>query len=241
MKTVTKAILIPLLLGVFVAFCMNGCASTPTKLEQKLFDIQTNTVQVVVTNTVTRTNYEVQRIQQIVPTPSGSVTNFIEITNAVPVQFQVPATNYTEHYTYTPNQNAAAIKQTGTEIGGFFGVGGTVGTIITGIFGAWAAFAEWRSKKNKNTAEALSQIIETGSEVLKLAPNGAQWDAAWKQWMQKHQAETGTLSNVMKILQNVTDNQTAQNAAAEIQEIIGAVNAKAMPTPANPPVPNMPA
>lgn len=204
-----------------------GCASTtPTKLEQKLFDIQTNIVEVVKTNTVFKTNYVVQTVQNIIPLPTGSVTNYTVITNAVAVPIQLPATNYIESYAFKPNETAATIQTTGGMIGSFFGAGGLVTTLLGGIFSAWAA---WRSRKNGQTAVALSQIIETGSEVLKSLPQGAAYDAAWKSWMQAHQAETGTIQNVLKILQNVTDNSTAQKAAKEISETIGVIQSASAP------------
>lgn len=207
-------------------FCADGCASTPTKVETKLFDITTNTVVVLKTNTIWKTNVEIQQVQQIVPTPSGSVTNVFFFTNVAAIPIQVPTTNVTQNYNYTPNQNAAEIKEGGTAAGNLFGVGGIAGTVLGGIFTAWAA---WRSKQNKGMAVALSQIVETGREVLKTLPNGAALDTAYVSWMQKHQAEAGAIQSVMKIVSNVTDNQSAQKAAQEISDTIGFIQSSAVP------------
>jgi hypothetical protein len=78
-------------------------------------------------------------------------------------------------------------------------------------------------------AVALSQIIETGREVLKTLPNGAALDTAYVSWMQKHQAEAGAIQGVMKIVSKVTDNQSAQKAAEEIADTIGFIQASAPP------------
>lgn len=214
---------------VALAVWANGCASTPTKVETKLFDITTNTVIVVKTNTINRTNVEVQVVQQVVPTPSGSITNVVLFTNAYVIPVEIPVTNVTQHYTYVPNQNAVAIKETAGAVGGMFGVGGVASTLIMGIFGAWAS---WRSKQYKEAAVSLTQIIETGSELFKATPQGEKADAMWKNWMMKHQTEAGTIQTIWKILQTATDNQAAQKAATDIEKIITENPVATPPVPA---------
>ncbi|MGV1047674.1 MAG: hypothetical protein ACOYD4_03995 [Solirubrobacterales bacterium] len=211
-----------------IALTLVGCASTkaPTAIETKLFNVETNIVEVVQTNTVFKTNYVVQNIQNIVPTPSGSITNYTLITNAVAVPIQVPVTNYVESYAFKPNETAATVTATGGMIGNFFGAGGLVTTIIGGLFASWAS---WRSRKNGQTAVALAQIIETGREVLKSVPNGAAIDSEYVNFMTTHQAEAGVLQNVMNILAKVTDNSSAQQAAREISATIEAVKASVTP------------
>jgi len=194
-----------------------GCQSPPTAFERKFYDIETNYVPIVrvMTNIVTITNYHTIVTNVVVG------TNVIVITNLVPVisttSNLVPVTNLAELYGYKPNTNAAAVVDTVRSIGGYFGFGDLAAILTGGAVSLWGLL---RSRKFKMTAEALSQIIETGSEILKSTPQGQPLDAQWKAWMVKHQAETGTIQSVLKILNSSTDNQEAKSVAEQLIKIL---------------------
>lgn len=216
------------LLGITV-----GCKTAPTALEKKFFDVQTNLTPVVTvfTNTVYWTNYQIVTVPV---TNTLSTTNNIYVTNTVPVVVTSNViervTNLVEKYIFTPNTNAQTIAQTAGEVGALFGPFGTLGSLIVGgIFGLWGIL---RSSRASKTAAVLTQIIETASEILKKTPQGSQIDVLLKDWMMKHQAETGTIEAVMKILATYTDNQDAQNVANQILALV-----KTNPAPPTAPTP----
>lgn len=199
-----------------------GCSTTPTPTEQHFFDITTNYVPrvVVITNVVALTNFATVTVtntltmvsNQVVITPVTNVTlhtawetNVIKLTNMV------------EQYYYVPGTNAATIGAIGKAIGEPFGVGGIISTLIAGLFAGWAT---WRNRTNQakgaQLAGVLVQAIETGSEILKTTPQGITLDAQWKDWMMKNQKEAGVLMNVLDLLDDVVDNQTAREVAAKL-------------------------
>lgn len=172
-----------------------ACATkAPTALETQLFD--------VATNTVTLTN--VTPVVESITNDAGTVTT--------KTNWQSEAVEV-EAYDFKPGEKAQAVIETGGAIGGLFGVGGLVSTALSGLLGLWAAF---RSKKTSQTAAVLAQVIETGRSILKTTPQGSQLDSAWRDWMLKHQKETGVVQEVLKLLPKVVDNATAQQTAKQL-------------------------
>jgi len=208
-------------ISVVLLLVLSGCGTLtgpPKPWEQKYYDVQTNTIEMVnwYTNWVTVTNFEVVLIEKPVQsTVDPSVYNYITVTNIVPVMEYktnvVSLTNLTEQYVFTPNDTAKTeIVGTATDIGGYFGAGNVVGLIAGALVGLWGVI---RSKKAQSVAATLAQVIEVGSEIIKSNPATAGLDAKWKTWMQQHQAETGTLNAVLNILKNNTDNRDAKDVA----------------------------
>jgi hypothetical protein len=66
-------------------------------------------------------------------------------------------------------------------------------------------------------------------EFVKQLPNGAVYDSALTQWLQQHQADTGTLTTVMNLLENTVSNPDATVAAQQIRAAIAALNPSALP------------
>lgn len=87
-----------------------GCSSPPTKIERRLFTIETNYVPIYTS----------------VTNISATETNVVTVTNVV------------EDVVYRPGPTAEAIKETGGAVGNLFGAGGLVSTALAGIFSAWA-------------------------------------------------------------------------------------------------------
>ena len=203
-------------ISVVLLLVLSGCGTLtgpPKPWEQKYYDVQTNTIEMVnwYTNHVSITNFQTVLVEQ----PVVGTTNFVTITNLIPVlAYQtnvVSLTNLTEQYVFTPNDTAKTeIVGTATDIGGYFGAGNVVGLIAGALVGLWGVI---RSKKAQSVAATLAQVIEVGSEIIKSNPATAGLDAKWKTWMQQHQAETGTLNAVLNILKNNTDNRDAKDVA----------------------------
>lgn len=208
------------------AHLITGCSSKPYNWETKFMDITTNYTPIVnwTTNTVTRTNV----IERIVTT-----TNVVEATGAIQITMTpekhytvvgatevTVSTNMIVSYAYAPNTNAAALTGTAAGISNLIvpGSGGLVSLIGAGIWGLWASL---RSRKWKNAAAGLSQGIEVYGEVTKaLGPTGTKVDAEVKAWLQKHQAQTGTLTAVLDLLNTTVDNEDARKAAQTLKEFI---------------------
>lgn len=191
-----------LLLGL-LALGATGCSTTggqrpPTNGEVKYYDITTNVVEVVALR-----------------------TNRTEATETTPASVTVtPVTNRQEQYTFVPNAAAQLTAATGTAVGNIWGVGGAVGGGILGLFTLWGL---WRSRKNSvATAAELAQIIETGRQLLLTMPDGAKYEAAWKAWMVKHQAQTQTISQVAQLVALSVDNDKAKGAAQSLVNLIDA-------------------
>lgn len=195
-----------LLICGFLSFGLVGCSTPqrpPSLTEQKYFDVKTNVVEVVTV-----------------------VTNTVEATETTPAVVTVtPVTNRVEQYDFTPNQNASAVATTGAAVGSIWNpvAGGVVGAVIAGLFSLWGLF---RSKKREAdqqiTAMELAQIIETGRQVLLSLPDGAKYEAAYKDWMVKHQAKTDVIAQVAQIVAAGVDNEKARGAAQTIVNLIRA-------------------
>ena len=191
-------------LAVVSVALMSGCSTPqrpPSAAEQKYFEIRTNVVEVVTT------------VTNIVPATATTVA-------AIRIE---PVTNKVEQYDFTPNANAGAVAGTGAAVTSIWSpvAGGVVGAALAGIFSLWGLL---RSKKretaNELTAMELAQIIETGRQILLKTPDGAKYEAAWKNWMVKHQADTGVISQVAQLVAAGVDNDKAKGAAQTIVNLI---------------------
>lgn len=175
-----------------------GCAATkpPSKVEQTFFTVTTNFYPVVV-----------------------PVTNLLVITNESGTKWEtnvVYKTNFVEGYDFQANTNAAAVVETGTAIGNFFGVGGIAGTILAALFGL---YAKMRSNTAFKTAGLLAQVIEAGRKILATTPQGQKLESEWVAWMSKQQTEAGVILEVAKLLKTVVNNESAQLVADQLIEM----------------------
>ncbi len=218
---------------------LGGCSafrngSPPSAIERGVFDVRTNYTPVlaVQTNVVPVTVYQTNYATTTITNPVGVIewrTNAIVVpvvsyqTNSVLVTNQVP------QYSYAPNATATGV----TNAVGSIPVYGTLAsTAITGLLAIWG----WvRSSKNGAAGATLAQSIETMREFVKQLPNGATYDAALTQWLQQHQADTGTLNTVLGLLETSVSNPDATVAAQQIRAVIAALNPSALP-PAAPKV-----
>lgn len=187
----------------FILILVAGCSTTqrpPSALEQHFFNVETNTVPIVIvqTNIVWLTN------------DAGAVL----ATNTT-----ILRTNQAETYAFTPNERADAVTQIGRAVGSPFGVGELVGMGLAALFGLYGTL---RSRKANKTAAVLAQIIETGRAVLQSTPQGQQLDERWVQWMQRHQAEAGVMQEVIALLAKVVDTDSAKGVATDLVGIMDA-------------------
>lgn len=218
-----------------IAAIVTGCQllgknpSPPTQAEARLFDIQTNTIPIVVTrtNTVTTTNVV------NVPSPTGIpmfATNFVTATNVV------TQTNQVEEYTYNKRPAVeATATQLGTAVAPFTaGWGSIVSGALVGLYGVWAHL---RSTKKGDTALVLTQEIEAVRDFILTLPQGTKIDAAVTQFMQQHQTESGVAQEVMKLIKDNTDDPTVVGVATQLQTAINDLtNPPAAPNPPKVPV-----
>lgn len=152
------------------------------------------------------------------PTPFEQ--KFYTVTTNPPVIITTPAGGLVTNkaaYGFTPNPNAALAGETAGGIANIAapGLGGAVAGIVGTLFAAWG-----RIRSANNVSDTLAQSIETARELLKTVPNGDKYDAAFLAWLQKHQAETGTISKVAELVNNTVDNDTAKGAAQGIINLI---------------------
>ena len=178
---------------------ITGCASAPTRLEQKLFDIRTNQIPTVtlVTNIVP--------VYADSGNPSGVAGSPIAWRTNVTV-----TTNFAEAYTYTPSATAARVASAANFLGPW---GQLAGMVLGGLIGAYGIL---RSSRAAKTAGVLAQVIETGRQVLQSTPQGQTLDQQWKTWMIQHQAEQGVISDVVKLLNQVVDEPSAKITAQDL-------------------------
>lgn len=231
---VSALLAIPICLFILLFGCATGANRTPTAFEQKFFDIKTNYAPQVMITSIT--NFLIEKVRQVVvETNTVTVTNqagiqeakivYIPLTNTilkeVPVVTKVYVTNTEPTYSYTPNATADMIKTGAGTAGSLFGpYGGIAAAAVGGIFGLWGHL---RSSKANATSEVLTQVIETGSELMKTSPQGAALADKWKTWMITHQAEQGVIENVTKIVANVVDNTEARNVAGKLADLTTSV------------------
>lgn len=228
------------LLGVFgsllvciSALIIAGCASKPpTAFEQRFFNITTNPPTLSVhTNVFEVTQFKTNQVTVQVTNVQGVVEYQTNVA-VVPVVLRQTNTVFqtnAETYVYTPGAGAQSVKEIGGTVGNLFGVGGLVTTAIGGLFSLWGFV---RSKKSYATAAGLAQTIETIRSFVQQLPNGNTYDTALVQFMQQHQAETGTINQVLQLLANEVSNPDAQVASAHIREAITALGVTLPPPPA---------
>ena len=135
----------------------------------------------------------------------------------------VTLTNLQPTYTYTPGPTIGAAKDAAGLIPGY-------GTLVGTGIGVLAAFWGWlRSSKNGATAATLAQEIEAIREFMKALPNGAAYDNALVQYLQSHQAEEGTIQNVLSVLAKEVSSSDAKMAAQQIIATLTALNPSSVP------------
>lgn len=205
--TLTSFILIPFTLAIMLVGCSQFGANppAPTKFEEGLFNVQTNFVPQVVyqTNVVDKTNIVVTM-----------VTN------------QVPA------FTMTPGAGAQTVAQTAGSIGNAVlpGIGDAVSMGVLALVGLWGHLRSYKGGKTlatqQATSAALVQEVQTIRNFIKTIPSGAKYDTAITAWLQKHQVETGSATQVLQLIRDDVSDPHAQIAA---NEILSAVKAATTP------------
>ena len=149
---------------------------------------------------------------------------FSVTTNQVPIVTPGGVTNgFQPVYTYGPGH---VLKDVETGVSLIPGYGGLAGTAL----GALAAVWGWvRSSKNGTTAVTLAQSVEAMREFVKALPNGATYDSALTTWLQSHQNDTGTVNQVLSLLENDVSNPDAKAAAQQVIAAINSLNPSALP------------
>lgn len=235
-----KLILTTGILILIAAVCalIAGCTAfrngaPPTAFERSLYDVRTNYTPTVVvqTNVIPVTTYQTNTVTVNVTNPVGVVEWHTNIAVVPVTQYQTniaSVTNQTPNYYYAPNS-----RLTGAE--GAVSAIPIYGTLASTALAGLAALWGWvRSSKNGAAGATLAQSIETMREFIKQLPNGAVYDSALVQWLQQHQADTGTLTTVLNIIDQSVKNPDAQIAAQQVRAAIAALNPAALPPQSTP-------
>jgi hypothetical protein len=219
-------------LAALLATILVGCSmfgsnpAPPTAFEQKLFDVTTNFVTRVQTNTVTLTNSVIIPVTQTnIVLQTVQVTNITGIvvpqmnttftyqtvfqTNTVVTTNAVTVTNTVPSYDYKPN----AAAQTGAGIAGTLanvGLPGVGSLVSMGIIGALGIYGKLRGNK---VAGALAQGIETARAVIQTTPQGQQLDANFKAWLVAHQSAAGVITDITSIVGKTVNTPTGEAIA----------------------------
>lgn len=228
-------ILTPIAIVGCLALLATACSvfrtgAPPTKTEQALFNVETNIYPVLrpVTNYYPVTVYQTNPVVIRVTNEQKEVVTKYE-TNVVPITVPMPKVEQVAglqtNYTYKEGAGEAQIKAVGTSIAAPLGFGGVVGAGLGMLF----SFYRW-VRSAKTVSNTLAQSIETMREFIKQLPNGLVYDAALTQWLEKHQAETGTMKQVIDILATAVSNPDAQIAAQQVKAAIAALNPAAVTT-----------
>lgn len=222
MKTKTSLMALGALM-LIAAIIAISCTSTPTRLETKLFDIQTNYVDAVIlrtnviwtTNTFTVTKTVTNENNVVVP---------VFVTNAIPVPLYsvTTITQQVPTYVFSQGTNAQGVKDTAAAIGNIAmpGVGGPIAGGVAGlILAGWQWF---RNRKSTAAAASGVQAVEVARNLVKSLPNGATYDAAYVQWLQRHQVELGVLPQVLDLMKTTLDTNSTRQTTDQIKAAVAA-------------------
>lgn len=194
------------LMGIIAgAVLFSGCATPatgplsnqPTALDQKLFTITTNVVDV--TNIVTQTNTVV-----VASTNAAGSTVFVTNTIQVPVPVVIPVTNFI----YAPSpatQSTIAVAGTVASATGTPWAG-LIGAALSGIVGLLAV---WKTNAAKNTATAIAgntaQVLQVARNVIANLPNGAALTIQLNAYMMAHQQDANLANEVAGLVDTWVD------------------------------------
>lgn len=218
MKSKTlKLTLLALCISLPIVGCrMFGAYPTPpSPTEAKLWNIVTNQVPQVVTQTNVVTRFDVITLTNQV----GLVTF---TTNTFTTTNLVNATNVVEAYEYVPKpQVQQTVTQLGNAVAPFTaGWGSIISAALVGLYGLWAHL---RSTKSTATSSALTQEIEAIRSYILTLPQGTKIDTAVTTFMQQHQVEAGVADQVLGLIKGFSSNTTVAGAAAQLQDAIAAL------------------
>lgn len=219
-------LLIPLL-----ALIVAGCSTTPTAFDRSFGNITTNYVEKIViltnvvplfvTNPIVEIHYKTNEVG--VPTPFFITNTFTIVTYQTNL---TAGTNSVPVITVTPNDTSKAIASTaGTVVGTF--LPGTGALVTEGLLGLLTIFFGVRSRQMSGQKDVLSQaagtltqIIETGRQIMATTPQGQQAANAFTAWMVSHQRETQTIAAISDLVTKVVDKDEAKKAAEAILRLI---------------------
>lgn len=152
--------------------------------------------------------------------PNVTERKFYDVeTNWVPKLVTVSAsdgtrvliTNQEPIYALKPRvETETALRTASGVAGSFWGLGGLASTLVAGAYHLYA------QGRNRKVTEALVQGTETALEVIRSTPQGDKLRDKTVDWLQRNQQAVGVLTAVTELVKEVTDNATAQSAAAKI-------------------------
>lgn len=208
----------------------SGCETA--KFNEALWDLETNYVNEVVTetnhititktNTVTVTQTNMIEVSPDVFLPQVTVTETPTITTTNLTEVNI-STNPVAYITSKPDADVVAAAG---NIGGLFGVGplaAALSSLLLGVTGAWRFRGKRANMKEANLRalnESLAQGVETARFILKETPQGIELDSKFKEFLLKNQVAAGVIAEATELAKKKVDSQDAKAIAAEILKLV---------------------
>ena len=224
-------------IGLFAVGCkLVSGTEAPTSVEHAFYDVQTNYINVpkvvLSTNIVTETN----TVQVIQTNTVGQVVVATQ-TNFVPSYVITPITNLVQVpvYAMTQNANAQAAAATVATVGNGIvpGAGSLAGSGVTMLLGLWGWLRSYKGGQAgiqvaQQSTAALAQEMETVLEFVNTLPNGSAYTTAITGWLQSHQVQTGTATAILETIGSKVSNP---NAKVAVQDILTTLQTMGTPLP----------
>jgi hypothetical protein len=223
MKTTIRIMLAFVAIAAFIVGCkqFGENPSAPSRFEQVIFNVHTNLVDKIVLHT----NEVVVEVPEIVKTTNVQ-NEVVWETNKVKVTTTevTTETNKVPAYTLTPKDSVQSGIAAGSAVanGVVPGVGGLVGGILAGVYAMWGRLRSAKVKADDatETGGVLAQNIETIREFVKTLPQGEKYDTIIKTYLQQHQMEAGVGSDVLDLLKNYVNNDTAKATVGDLKLVL---------------------
>lgn len=228
---VSKNLLKFLALLIFILGLSTGCKAftnlqnaKPTAFEEHVYNIKTNVVTVLETNTVTQVS------QVTVTNPVTQVTSLTNITTVTQQLVPTQQTNY--DYSVAP-ATSAGVTATGAIANlAVPGLGTIVSGALAGLLGIWGAFKSKQATTAQSVNETLSQAIATAQQVIgQVSPSAS---ASFNTWLSQHKADSDLASEIAGVVDQYVDPTAAHGTAISIVSQL--TTPLAPPTPKTAPV-----
>lgn len=203
--------LIALSISILTGCSTNGIQPPPSKLDNAIFTITTNTTVVPVTKTINVTNF----IPQVV-LETNIQNQIVTITNTIPVvvpqYVTVEQTN--QSYTYVPKTE---ITQTASVVGSMTGPWGVVGSMLLAAgLGLWGKIKSNQATTLSSVAGNTAEALAAARAVIAALPNGDSISKQFDTWLSNHQNDVDIAKELAGVVAEYADPTHTNTIAAGI-------------------------